>query len=205
MAPVVKKGGKINFYKVVGTKEPQGRGADAAVATSINEGNKGLNSIGLTLNGIAESMKGIKAAMLGDLEEAKKKPKFDAKYNDPKAGKQQKNFVQAIADSPKSSLGLLGFLGEILKMAIVIPVLKWISDPAKPEESQDDYRGYLEGKVVKFIFKFAKFGVVNAIEGLYKLLSDETSWWEKLLGFGQALLGIGTLILGIRWLRIGDH
>ena len=199
MAPVVKKGGKINFYKVVGTKEPQGRGANAAVATSINEGNKGLNSIGLSLNGIAESMKGIKAAMLGDLEEAKKKPKFDAKYNDPKAGKQQKNFVQAIADSPKSSLGLLGFLGEILKMAIVIPVLKWISDPA----NQKKVKSIIEviQKVVSFIFKVAKFGVVNAIEGLYKLLSDETSWWEKLLGFGQALLGIGTLILGIRWLR----
>tara|TARA_B100002019_G_scaffold285305_1_gene294092 strand:+ start:469 stop:3243 length:2775 start_codon:yes stop_codon:yes gene_type:complete len=199
MAPAVKKGGKINFYKVVGTKEPKGTGKDAAVAVAVNEGNKGLNSIGLTLNSIAESMKGIKSVMLGDLEDAKKQPKFDAKYNDPKANKQQKSFVQAIADSPKSSLGLLGILGEILKMAIVIPVLKWISK----KENQKKVKSIIEviSKVVKFIFSVAKFGVVNAIEGLYKLLSDETSWWEKLLGFGQALLGIGTLILGIRWLK----
>ena len=56
MAPVVKKVVRLISTRSLGQRT-QGRGANAAVATSINEGNKGLNSIGLSLNGIAESMK----------------------------------------------------------------------------------------------------------------------------------------------------
>ena len=54
--------------------------------------------------------------------------------------------------------------------------------------------------IAKFIFDVAKFGVVNTIEGLYKLLSDESNWWERIGGLLQAAAGLGTLLLGIRWL-----
>ena len=50
------------------------------------------------------------------------------------------------------------------------------------------------------IFDVAKFGVVNTIEGLYTLLSDESSPWEKIGGLVQGLTGLGTLMLGLRWL-----
>ena len=51
-----------------------------------------------------------------------------------------------------------------------------------------------------FIFKVAEFGVVNTIEGLYTLLSDQSSPWEKIGGLVQGLTGLGTLLLGMRWL-----
>ena len=33
------------------------------------------------------------------------------------------------------------------------------------------------------------------------MLSGETNWWQKLLGFGKALLGLSTIVLGIGFLK----
>ena len=76
--------------------------------------------------------------------------------------------------------GLMNMLGALLKAAIIIPALKWIGDPANREKVKNIIEGL--SKIAKFIFDVAKFGVVNTIEGLYTLLSDESSPWEKLGG-----------------------
>ena len=94
--------------------------------------------------------------------------------------------------------GLMNMLGALLKAAIIIPALKWIGDPANREKVKNIIEGL--SKIAKFIFDVAKFGVVNTIEGLYTLLSDESSPWEKLGGLIRGLVGLGTLIVGIRWL-----
>ena len=56
-------------------------------------------------------------------------------------------------------------------------------------------------QIGKFIFDFAKFGITQTLDGLYMMLSGETNWWQKLLGFGKALLGLSTIVLGIGFLK----
>ena len=89
-------------------------------------------------------------------------------------------------------------LGGLLKAAIIIPAMEWLSNPEN-QKKVENVLGAM-AKIGKFIFDVAKFGVVNTIDGLYTLLSDESSPWEKIGGLVQGLTGLGTLMLGLRWL-----
>ena len=82
--------------------------------------------------------------------------------------------------------------------AIIIPAMEWLSNPEN-QKKVENVLGAM-AKIGKFIFDVAKFGVVNTIDGLYTLLSDESSPWEKIGGLVQGLTGLGTLMLGLRWL-----
>ena len=74
--------------------------------------------------------------------------------------------------------GLMNMLGGLLKAAIIIPAMEWLSNPEN-QKKVENVLGAM-AKIGKFIFDVAKFGVVNTIDGLYTLLSDESSPWEKL-------------------------
>ena len=76
--------------------------------------------------------------------------------------------------------------------------MEWLSNPEN-QKKVENVLGAM-AKIGKFIFDVAKFGVVNTIDGLYTLLSDESSPWEKIGGLVQGLTGLGTLMLGLRWL-----
>ena len=208
----VKTGGKINFYKFV---DPKGKSISSS-QTRENENAEtqelqkvqvkqieSINNIGEVLNGISKSLIDLKATFIKSLAEDKKnRKKFEPRYTegDKKKGGGLGQFVSDLAKgkTPGFIESILGLLGSIFKFFVVSSILKWMSDPKNRKKLQTILETV--GKVAKFIYEFAKFGVVNTIEGLYKLFSDETPWWEKILGLGQALVGIGTLLLGIRWL-----
>tara|TARA_Y100000022_G_scaffold49377_1_gene41806 strand:- start:2104 stop:4968 length:2865 start_codon:yes stop_codon:yes gene_type:complete len=204
----ISKTSKINFYKFVNVEkvsvdandtknEPKRR---AKLVKSINNNTQAVNNLGATLNSIAGMVAGLKSAMIGRLElQEKQKKKFDAEYTEPKKDRKLVSFVgQLVTGTGSFFEAIMKMFGGLFKLFVVVPALKWLADP----KNKQKVIGILEGiaKVVKFIFDWAKFGVVNTIEGLYKLLSDETSWWEKLKGFGQAFVGLGALFLGLRWL-----
>ena len=201
----VQKGSKINFYKFV--SPPAGGSSkeevDAKERTKVNKVQvEALNNLGGTVNGIASILVDLKTIRLEDLEEQRKnrdkfKPEFIKK-------KKKDNPVQGFVDSvskgkaPGFLESLLNFFGGLFKKFVLLGVLRWMADPKNREKLTTIVKAI--GTFAKFIFDVVKFGFVNTIEGLYKLLSDDTSWWEKLIGFGQALLGIGTLFLTLRWL-----
>ena len=200
----VQKGAKINFYKFVspaavgGTKKVSEE--NRAVVETINANVQATNNLGNTLNSLAKVVGDIKKIQLGQLALAEKnRVKFKPNYTTPNA-KRGSGFIAALSKArvPNFLEGLLGLLGGLLKIAIIGPALEWLSK----EENQKKVKNIVNTLVTiaKFIFDVAKFGVVNTIEGLYTLLSDETSWWEKLGGLLQAAAGLGTLLLGIRWL-----
>lgn len=201
----VQKGSKINFYKFV--SPPTGGSSkevvDAKERIKVNTVQvKALNNLGNTVNGVAKVLVDLKTIRIEELEEQRKnrdkfKPEFIKK-------KKKDNPVQGFVDSvskgkaPGFLESLLNFFGGLFKKFVLLGALRWMGDPKNREKLTSIVKAI--GTFAKFIFDVVKFGFVNTIEGLYKLLSDDTSWWEKLIGFGQALLGIGTLFLTLRWL-----
>ena len=199
----IQKSTKINFYKFVGVKSASVSSAanpeTAELTNSINTNTQAVNNLGATLNSIAAIAASLKSIQLLELEAEKKSaPKFEPKY----FTKQKSNIVGAIAGVAKGVgnmwEGLMNMLGGLLKAAIIIPAMEWLSNPEN-QKKVENVLGAM-AKIGKFIFDVAKFGVVNTIDGLYTLLSDESSPWEKIGGLVQGLTGLGTLMLGLRWL-----
>jgi hypothetical protein len=199
----IQKSTKINFYKFVGVKQSPASTANnaeqVALSNSLNNNTRAINNLGATLNSIAKIVTSLKSAALLELEASKKNaPKFEAQY----FKKKKNNVLGAVAGVAKGVgnmwEGLMKMLGGLLKAAIIIPALEWLSK----KENQKTVETVIDamGKIARFIFDVAKFGVVSTIEGLYTLLSDESSPWEKIGGLVEGLTGLGTLLLGLRWL-----
>tara|TARA_R100000030_G_scaffold2091_4_gene1743 strand:+ start:6787 stop:9402 length:2616 start_codon:yes stop_codon:yes gene_type:complete len=203
----IQKSTKINFYKFVQVKEPSSsavRSDDTVLLTkTLNKNIEATNRLGSTLNSFAKILSDIKASQLAMLNAAQKdriKDSFTANYTKVKKRREQSGSTLMDAFQTPSFLeGLFNFLGGLLKVAIIIPALQWLSDPENREKVEKVVD--IIGKVVKFIFDVAKFGVTNTIEGLYNLLKDDATWQERLLGLGQTLVGIGTIVLGVRYLK----
>ena len=203
----VQKGSKINFYKFVQVKSPPSSGASAKtesvqLAKSINNNTQAINNLGATVNSLASILKDLKKVSIVHYElEEKNKKKFKAEYNKPKKGGSGfTGFLSSLASEGGGFFeGLMKILGAAFKAAIVMPALRWISDPRNRKKLENIIGGI--AKVLKFIAGWAAFGVTNTIEGLYTLLSDESSPWEKVGGLVRGLTGLGSILLGLRWLR----
>ena len=200
----VQKGSKINVYKVVSIKEPDARMKkvdpnDYETAKGLNKTTVAINNLGATINGMNAMVGDLKQVSLDRLEAANKdKPKMDPKYGTTKKGGGilgaiAKVFVQAGGGFLG---GLLKLLGGMFKLFVVLPILKWLSNP----ENQEKVAGALEvmAKFGKFVWEWAKFGITNTIDGLYKLLSDDSSWMDRIVGFGQAFLGFASIFIGMK-------
>ena len=200
----IQKGAKINFYKFVQVQSPTSSAVrsdeSAALTKTINTNTQAVNNLGATVNSIGKILASVKKASILQLEmEEKNRKKFQAEYTE-ELRRKKKSAASPLAVFKKPSFleGLFNFLSGLIKAAIIIPALKWLSDP----ENREKVERIIEviSKVATFIFDVAKFGVVNTIEGLYTLLSDESSPWEKVGGLVRGLVGLGTLLLGLRWL-----
>ena len=202
----VQKKGKLNTYKFVGTEEPKGKGSNPFGATGhFNENTQAINAIGASVNGIMDTVQKLKEAQLAEFEARQKdKPKKDPNYGKTKKkkgkGNPVLNFAKSVTKAGGSFLeGILGMVGNMLKFAIAVPALMWLAKPENKEKLVTLVK--VLSKIGKFIFDFAQFGITQTLDGLYMMLSGETKWWEKLLGFGKALLGLSTIILGIGFLK----
>ena len=198
----IQKSTKINFYKFVQVKDPTGgsKSVEGQVVKSLNMNTGAVNNLGATVNSIAKIANDFKRIQLQRLELAKKNQKdFEANYTKIQKKKTFSGFSPAaLVKKPSWLEGLFKMLSGLIKAAIVIPALKWLSDPKNRQKVENIIKAL--SKLATFIFKVAEFGVVNTIEGLYTLLSDQSSPWEKIGGLVQGLTGLGTLLLGMRWL-----
>ncbi|AGH26390.1 hypothetical protein CPPG_00073 [Cyanophage P-RSM1] len=201
----VQKGSKINVYKVVSIKEPDARMKkkdpnDYETAKGLNKTTVAINNLGATINGMNAMVADLKQVSLDRLEAANKdKPKMDPKYGTTKkgAGGILGSIAKGFVKTGGSFLGgLLKLLGGMFKLFVVLPILNWLSK----EENQQKVAGALEvmAKIGKFIWEWAKFGITNTIDGLYKLLSDDSSWMDRIVGFGQAFLGFASIFIGMK-------
>lgn len=207
MATTVRKTSKINFYKFVQVKEVSSTsvsksGGNVSLTKALNKNTVAINRIGLTLNSIAKISVDLKKVILAQYEASVLKPQtFDPSYTTPQKKKQGggRNPITASLKVPGFLESMMNLLGSVLRLVIGRTVLKWLGDP----KNQQKITNVLEvmKKIVTFIFKVAKFGVLNTINGLYDLLKDDATPLERVGGLFRALTGLGTLMLGMRWLR----
>jgi len=198
----IQKGGKINMFKVVNL-------ADSRTA-NINDDNPGLteanlknaqaiNNLGQTVNSIGKVALSIKKIHYSRLTELQKQQvKFKPQYTKPK--NRLVDFARKITEFkvPNFMDNLLGLLGNLLK-ALLFPVLKWLADPANQKKIESVLKT-LHG-IFKGVMAIAKFSTNNILDGLYDMLRDDATWWERLVGFGKFLVGAGTALLAFRWLN----
>ena len=196
----IRKNSKINFYKFVQVQVPNVSAKTKMELKPIISNTVAINNLGATVNSIAVIVNDFKKIQLEKLVLSRKSLKdFEANYTKTQKKKSFAGFSPAaLVKKPSWLEGLFKMLSGLIKAAIVIPALKWLSDP----KNRDKVARMIEAlsKLATFIFKVAEFGVVNTIEGLYTLLSDQSSPWEKIGGLVRGLTGLGTLLLGMRWL-----
>ena len=201
----VKKGSKLNFYKFVDTEEPKGKGSNPFGATThFNNNTTAINQIGESVNGLISMVAELKQLELARLEQMNKnKPTLEPEPKDDKKKKGNNPLVNFAKNASKKSgdflSGILGMLGNMLKMFIAIPALMWLADPANKEKLITVIK--VLSKIGKFIFDFMKFGVLTLMDGLYNMFKSDGSVFDRILGFGKALVGFATVFLGIRWLK----
>ena len=201
----VKKGSKLNFYKFVDTEEPKGKGSNPFGATThFNNNTTAINQIGESVNGLISMVAELKQLELARLEQMNKnKPTLEPEPKDDKKKKGNNPLVNFAKNASKKSgdflSGILGMLGNMLKMFIAIPALMWLADPANKEKLITVIK--VLSKVGKFIFDFMKFGVLTLMDGLYNMFKSDANVFERIIGFGKALIGFATVFLGIRWLK----
>ena len=201
----VKKGSKLNFYKFVDTEEPKGKGSNPFGATThFNNNTTAINQIGESVNGLISMVAELKQLELARLEQMNKnKPKLEPEPKDDKKKKGNNPLVNFAKNASKKGgdflSGILGMLGNMLKMFIAIPALMWLADPANKEKLITVIK--VLSKVGKFIFDFMKFGVMTLMDGLYNMFKSDANVFERIIGFGKALIGFATVFLGIRWLK----
>ena len=201
----VKKGSKLNFYKFVDTEEPKGKGSNPFGATThFNNNTTAINQIGESVNGLISMVAELKELEMSRLEQMNKnKPTPEPEPKDDKKKKGNNPLVNFAKNASKKGgdflSGILGMLGNMLKMFIAIPALMWLADPANKEKLITVIK--VLSKVGKFIFDFMKFGVMTLMDGLYNMFKSDANVFERIIGFGKALIGFATVFLGIRWLR----
>ena len=201
----VKKGSKLNFYKFVDTEEPKGKGSNPFGATThFNNNTTAINQIGESVNGLISMVAELKELEMSRLEQMNKnKPTPEPEPKDDKKKKGNNPLVNFAKNASKKGgdflSGILGMLGNMLKMFIAIPALMWLADPANKEKLITVIK--VLSKVGKFIFDFMKFGVMTLMDGLYNMFKSDANVFERIIGFGKALVGFATVFLGIRWLR----
>ena len=196
----VKKSSKIDLYKFVPSGATSTK-SNPMVRTMVSNV-AAVNNLGKTVNSIAGVVVDIKKTNLARLEqERKNRVKFKPDYTVPKKRKSMFSFLNKIKKGriPGFLESLLNLLGGLLGLFVVLPIMKWLADP----NNQKKVETFLValGHVFKAIAGWAKFGVTNALDGLYNMLRDDATWMERLGGLAQFLIGWATLAVPMMWLN----
>ncbi|ADO99537.1 hypothetical protein Syn19_015 [Synechococcus phage Syn19] len=205
----------VNIYKVIPTTGISnisfGRGMTGAVKKEQKKSAKlfasqlqGINQIGLSLNGISKTLDNIRRLQvkrLKALEKERIKDSFEARYTKNEKVKGSFAFSSGVLGrvAPDFFGGLMGFLGGLIKYLVLRPILEWLAD----ENNQQKIISFLEGlkKILDFFTWLVSSSIVNLVDGLYDLLRDDATPWERLTGFLKAFGIIGAAFIGLSFLK----
>ena len=203
----IQKGAKIDLYKFVPVSRASASTANpddsdpkltGAVLTNV----QAVNNLGKTVNSLGKVVVDIKkithASLTREQKALTKLPK--PKYTKPATS--FGNFFKKLSMGkvPGFLESLLKMLGGLFKLTIGRAILKWFANPKNQKAVEKGIE--VVGKLAKIVASWAKFGTSTAFNGLYEMLADDSTWWERLVGFGKFIVGVGVLLLPFRWLSI---
>ena len=188
------------MYRFVNINDDSSGGADP-VAKSINTQTQAINNMGKTINGIAQTVVNLKNLALLQYKEDQKKlrEKFKPKYTKQEGNPFKKVLLSIKAYKVKGFLeSMLSFLGSLLKIFIIRPILNWLSNPANKKKLSK----ILEStwKVLKGITEFLGSQFVHAINELHDVLSGETTIWKKITSFTKLWFKFAVGFMAIKFL-----
>ena len=205
----------VNIYKVIPTTGISnisfGRGMSGAAKKEQKQSAKlfasqlqGINQIGLSLNGISKTLDNIRRLQvkrLKALEKERIKNSFEARYTKNEKVKGSFAFSSGVLGrvAPDFFGGLMGFLGGLIKYLVLRPILEWLAD----KNNQQKIISFMEGlkKILDFFTWLVSSAIVNIVDGLYDLLRDDATPWERLTGFLKAFGIIGAAFVGLAFLK----
>ena len=199
----ISKDTKINVYKLISPNIAKGAAAGAADKASASYQMKSIeayNNLGACINSIGGVVADIKKIELKRLQDEKKRIKqFDPKYTKvekPKFASFVNDFIGR--NAPNFLEGLLKVFTGFIKLAIIKPALEWLAD----KNNQQKIKNTIETifKFLKFVTTFISKRLTGLMDGLYDLLRDDATWWERLTGFARSFVNLGAIFVGIRWL-----
>ena len=126
-------------------------------------------------------MEGVKEA-----DSASKQDKEKAIKGDGKTEKKAKGWLEKLLGP------FLGILESIIKLGVVLPALKWISEPGNKETVER----FVEAAKVVFgkIYEFASGSVGLLLDGISAMFDKDKSAWDRFKGFLKVLAGVAGLI-----------
>ena len=200
----ISKDTKINVYKLISPNIAKGAAAGAADKASASYQMKSIeayNNLGACINSIGGVVADIKKIELKRLQDEKKRLRdtFDPKYTKiekPKFVSFVNEFVGR--NAPNFLKGLLQILSGFIKLAIIKPALEWLSDKRNQQKIVNAIEAIY--KAFKWISNFIQKRIGGIVDGLYDLLRDDATWWERLTGFARSFVNLGAIFVGIRWL-----
>ena len=197
---------KLNLYKFVSV--PSG-GKKLQNGTSLV---KAFNNIGATLNSSVIITKQLYEVVLKQTHDRIKQQQRDERRlgrsrDAASEAKQEgtgkkgaasvvKNFFSS--ETPNFFRGIANLATFFFRAFVIKNVLNWLANPQNREKIVKLVEGI--GKILGFLWNWAKSGVFNTLDGLSKMFGNG-NWIEKLVGFGQFIAGLATLFLGVRWLK----
>ena len=207
---------KINMYKFVDVeKQSAAKGvgskaeAENKVVSTINLNTMATNNIGSVLNGCISTLVELKNIEEDRLEERKKELRTIKPTDSTIKPNKFKKFFQSVRQfkAPGFLESLMGLLGNLFKLMVVWPLLKWLGDPKNHDKIENTLIKL--HKIFSAIAKFVSSQVIGMVDDLYNLLSDETDPWTKIKSFVSIWLKFAGAFLAIRyltqpWKIIGD-
>ena len=201
----IQKTRKINMYKFVDTgKESSGgpkRGKDKELVRVVNLNTNCLNNLGGVLNGIVTTVQELKNIEVDLLENRRKRLKqIDTAPTPSGTPKATKSFLKKFSNlkTPGFLDSIMKFLSSIFKLMVVMPILKWLSDPKNKKKIKATLIKL--HTIFKAIASFISSQVVGMIDDLYDLLRDDSDPWTKIKSFTKIWLRFAGAFLAIRYL-----
>ena len=187
----ISKDTKIDTYKLISPNIAKSAAAGAADKSSGVYQMKTIqayNNLGACLNSIGGVVADIKKIELKRLADEKKRiKKFEPKYTKVEKPK----FVSFVNEfvgrnAPNFLKGLLQILSGFIKLAIIKPALEWLADKRNQKKIVNAIEAIY--KAFKWISNFLQKRIGGIVDGLYNLLKEDATWWERLTGFARLSL-----------------
>ncbi len=188
------------MYKFVSASAAAAGAEDAGMAKLAGQTIQAINNLGSVVNTIAGLANDLRNIQLANLDELKRKKIFEAKFDKPEKAK----FTGFVNDfigrgAPKFWEALLNMFSGLLKLMIIRPILKWLADPANKEKIEKTLETL--DRVFRFLKAFVGTNVTRILDGLYDLLRDDATLWQRIGGFVKAMVAMGALLAPLMILR----
>jgi hypothetical protein len=99
---------------------------------------------------------------------------------------------------PKPIRGFMDFIGSLLKNAVILLALRWLSNKENATKTVKVLTTVF--KVLKNILNWIGDRAIDVLEGFSTMFGDDKTFWDRFKGFMQFMAGAFGVFLGARYL-----